>query len=261
MEQVKSLDLLLTSDISVLDKIELEVDKMLLKIVGVHYDIDSIADAKKDKIMLNKLSKEINDKRIAIEKDYMTAFVPFKNKANSIKKKIDDASNGVNIQVKAVEERAKEKRIENVLDIFIVELSKFDFDITIDKILNEKWYNKISDKEISNGIQHALMVIENDLKVITNLNSEFEFELKQCYLKDLNLPITIEYKATLERAKEVAESKVEKVEVKETVSEFDFATPTVSETEKEYVITMKCTKSAFENVQNILKSNNIKFMV
>jgi hypothetical protein len=261
MEQVKSLELLKKNDIAVLELIDAEVDKMLLKIVGVHYDIDSIEDATDDRKMLNKLSKAINDKRIAIEKTYMLDFVPFKDKANSIKKKIESASSGVDVQVKAVEKKLKEKRIENVLDIFISELNKFDFDITIDKILNEKWYNKISDKEISNGIQHALMVIENDLKVITTLNSEFQEELITHFLKDLNLPITIEYKATLERAKEVAQAKVEKVEVVATPSEFDFGTPKVYEKEQEYVITMKCTKSAFENVQNILKSNNIKFMV
>jgi hypothetical protein len=261
MEQVKSLELLKKNDIAVLELIDAEVDKMLLKIVGVHYDIDSIEDATEDRKMLNKLSKAINDKRIAIEKTYMLDFVPFKDKANSIKKKVESASSGVDVQVKAVEQKEKDERIDNVKFLFATELEKFDFTVELDLVLNPKWHNKLKDKEITNGIQHALMVVESDLKVISNLNSEFEDELTERYLKDLNLPITIEYKATLERAKEVAESKIEKIEVKETISEFDFATPTISETVKEYVITMKCTKSAFENIQSILKSNNIKFMV
>jgi hypothetical protein len=256
-----NLQALVSVDLDLLTTIEEEVELKLSNIEGVVYDIDSISIAKQDKAELNKLAKALNQKRIDIEKAFMQPFIEFKGKVKSITDRIKEVSNGVDLQVKAVEQKEKEIRIENVLDIFIVELNKFDFDITIDKILNEKWYNKISDKEISNGIQHALMVIENDLKVITTLNSEFQEELINHFLKDLNLPITIEYKATLERAKEVAQAKVKKIEVVASPSEFDFGTPKVYEKEQEYVITMKCTKSAFENVQNILKSNNIKFMV
>jgi hypothetical protein len=258
---MKYLQELVSVDLELLNLIEEEVELKLSKIEGVVYDIDSISIAKSDTAELNKLEKAINDKRIAIEKDYMKPFGQFKTNLKSITDRIKSVSSGVKVQVKAVEDRAKDKRIENVGNLYKEEIEKFDFVVPLSQILNEKWYNKISDKEITNGIQHALMVIENDLKVITNLNSEFEDELTERYLKDLNLPITIEYKSTLERAKEVAQAKVEKVEVKEIISEFDFATPTVSETVKEYVITMKCTKSAFDNVQNILKSNNIKFMV
>jgi hypothetical protein len=258
---MKYLQELVSVDLELLNLIEEEVELKLSKIEGVVYDIDSISIAKSDTAELNKLEKAINDKRIAIEKDYMKPFGQFKTNLKSITDRIKSVSSGVKVQVKAVEDRAKDKRIENVGNLYKEEIEKFDFVVPLSQILNEKWYNKISDKEITNGIQHALMVIENDLKVITNLNSEFEFELKQCYLKDLNLPITIEYKTTLERAKEVAEAKVEKIEVKEIVNEFNFATLQYDEKENEYVITMKCTKSAFENVQNILKSNNIKFMV
>jgi hypothetical protein len=258
MEQIKSLELLKTNDVIVLDLIDKEVDKMLLKIVGVHYDIDCISDATDDRKMLNKLSKEINDKRIAIEKTYMENFTPFKDKVKSIKKKIDDASSGVDVIVKDVEKKEKEKRIENVKKLFGFELEKFDFVVKLEQVLNEKWYNKVKDKEISNGIQHALMVIENDLKVITNLNSEFEEKLTERYLRDLNLPLTIEYKSILEDAQKTVEAKVVKLEP---VKSFSFGTPKTTEKEQEYVITMKCTPKSFENIKSILKNNNIKFMV
>ena len=255
---MNNLELLVSVDLDLLNTIEEEVELKLSKIEGVVYDLESISIAKADKSELNKLAKALNQKRIDIEKEFMNPFTQFKAKVKSITDRIKTVSNEVDVQVKAVEQREKESRIENVLDIFIVELEKFDFEITIDLILNEKWYNKISNKEISNGIQHALMTIENDLKVITNLNSEFEQELIERYLHDLNLPITIEYKSTLERAKVVAETKLNKVEP---IKEFDFATPKQDEKEQEYVINIKCTKSQFENVQSILKSNNIKFMV
>jgi hypothetical protein len=255
---MNNLELLVSVDLDLLNTIEEEVELKLSKIEGVVYDLESISIAKADKSELNKLAKALNQKRIDIEKEFMNPFTQFKAKVKSITDRIKSVSNEVDVQVKAVEQREKESRIENVLDIFMVELKKFAFDITIDLILNEKWYNKISDKEISNGIQHALMTIENDLKVITNLNSEFEQELTERYLHDLNLPITIEYKSTLERAKEVAETKLNKVEP---VKSFSFDTPKVTEKEQEYVITMKCTPTQFENVKNILKDNSIKFMV
>jgi hypothetical protein len=258
---MKYLQELVSVDLELLNLIEEEVELKLSKIEGVVYDIDSIGEAKADKSELNKLAKSLNQKRIDIEKEFMKPFTTFKAKVKTITDRIKTVSGEVDVQVKVVEQKEKDERIDNVKFLFATELEKFDFTVELDLVLNPKWHNKLKDKEITNGIQHALMVVENDLKVISNLNSEFEDELTERYLKDLNLPITIEYKATLERAKEVAESKIEKIEVKETISEFDFATPTISETVKEYVITMKCTKSAFENVQSILKSNNIKFMV
>jgi hypothetical protein len=258
---MKYLQELVSVDLELLNLIEEEVELKLSKIEGVVYDIDSIGEAKADKSELNKLAKSLNQKRIDIEKEFMKPFTTFKAKVKTITDRIKTVSGEVDVQVKVVEQKEKDERIDNVKFLFATELEKFDFTVELDLVLNPKWHNKLKDKEITNGIQHALMVVENDLKVISNLNSEFEDELTERYLKDLNLPITIEYKATLERAKEVAEAKVEKVEVVETPSEFDFGTPKIYEKEQEYVITMKCTKSAFENVQSILKSNNIKFMV
>ena len=71
------------------------------------YTDKNIAYAKKDRAILNKLKKALNDERLRREREFMAPFEDFKAKVNEIIKIIDKPVAIIDKQVKDFEEQEK----------------------------------------------------------------------------------------------------------------------------------------------------------
>lgn len=153
------------------------------------YTSDQISEAKADRAKLKRLQKALNDERINREREYMAEFNVFKGQINEIIGIIDTAVSNVDGQVKASEERDKQKKREDIEAYWQeqLEAGKVPTGIILKQIANEKWLNAtFKMKAIQTEIDERLEKIASELAVIENLPA-YAFEAKETYLDTLDL--------------------------------------------------------------------------
>ena len=134
-----------------------KVTKALENYDSKNYNEQNVELAIKDRALLNKAAKALNDKRIDLEKKFMSPFLSFKTIINDTTEIINEASSKIDGVVKSVENKVKEKKKAQISNIFDEKVAELKDVLTFEKIFNERWLNKtykIEDieKEISDRV-------------------------------------------------------------------------------------------------------------
>jgi hypothetical protein len=140
--------------------------------------------AKKERSVLNAASRELNNRRLALERDFMRPFDDFKAIIKATTTRIDYASAKLDEIVKAVEETQKnEKRLE-IEAIF----EKKDFTLaTLDRLFDQRWLNKgMKLKDVEAELEVKIKKIYGDIAAIRGLPEDAD-EIKAHYLETLDI--------------------------------------------------------------------------
>lgn len=95
--------------------------------------------AKRDRAELNAASKELNTRRLAMEREFMRPFVEFKGIIKQTTDAIDYAASQLDEVVKAVEDTIKADKMEKIEAIF---KDKEFYLVPLAKLYDQKWLNK-----------------------------------------------------------------------------------------------------------------------
>lgn len=120
------------------EQINQTVDEITKRFDGTVYSEEMISDAKKDKASLNKLAKEINQKKIAVKKEYSKPYDVFEKQVKEVIAKINSVSNQIDEQVKAYDEKQKAEK-KQIIDAY---WNSLDTGIGIEEVFDESWLNK-----------------------------------------------------------------------------------------------------------------------
>lgn len=160
-----------------------------------NYSEENVDQAKADRAILNKAAKELNDRRIQLERDWNAPLQEFKSIIGDTVKMISEGSAKIDAVVKGVESNAKaEKRaaIEELWerkDITLLPLSK---------LWDDKWLNKTKRlPAVEKEIGEKLLKIEAELDTLAAVDTEDGEVLRAYYLDCLDLQRTLAYSATL----------------------------------------------------------------
>lgn len=248
-----------------------KVKEMLPNYSSEFYDENNIDKAKSDKAMLNKTSKLLNEERIRIEKEFMKPFEEFKSEVSETCNLIKQASSEIDIIVKAVENKAKEQRKNKISQIFDENVNELKDVLTLEKIFDDKWLNKGSFKEdgsfkLEEELINKINTIRNDLITIGELNSKYEIELKNDYLKHFQLGEVIRKNNELIQREELLkkqqeESKKELEQQHEEKVEKMLEKPVEQEKVdpmKTYTLRLTGKLSAMQQLKKFLELNNIR---
>lgn len=160
-----------------------------------NYSEDNVDQAKSDRAILNKAAKELNDRRIQLERDWNAPLQEFKSIIGDTVKMISDGSAKLDAVVKGVESKAKaEKRaaIEELWDRKGITL------LPLSKLWDERWLNKTKRlPAIEKEIGEKLLKIEAELDTLAAVDTEDGDTLRAYYLDCLDLQRTLAYSATL----------------------------------------------------------------
>lgn len=160
-----------------------------------NYSEDNVDQAKADRAILNKAAKELNDRRIQLERDWNAPLQEFKSIIGDTVKMISDGSAKIDAVVKGVESRAKaEKRaaIEELWDRKGITL------LPLSKLWDDKWLNKTKRlPAVEKEIGEKLLKIEAELDTLSAVDTEDGEVLRAYYLDCLDLQRTLAYSATL----------------------------------------------------------------
>ena len=160
-----------------------------------NYSEDNVDQAKSDRAILNKAAKELNDRRIQLERDWNAPLQEFKIIIGDTVKMISDGSAKIDAVVKGVESKVKaEKRaaIEELWDRKGITL------LPLSKLWDDKWLNKTKRlPAIEKEIGEKLLKIEAELDTLAAVDTEDGDVLRAYYLDCLDLQHTLAYSATL----------------------------------------------------------------
>lgn len=195
-----------------------------------------LSEAKEERASINKIVKKIADYRKNIIAEFKKPIEVFENTAKETEKILKETADFVDIQVKSFEDKEKEEKRQNVEEIFnkISENEEINELIKLNMIFDERYLNKTySLEKVEKDLTEKLDKINQELKAIKELNSEYELSLINMYLKDFDLSKVIiennrlkELKKTTEKVEEAKEkvvnNKIEtmlKKEVEEDISD------------------------------------------
>ena len=167
------------------------------------YSVDNYAgDAKqaaKDKAEINAAIKTLNDRRIALEKEWNMPFTEFKNIISETCDMMKTASGKLDVIVKTREEEEKAQKKAQIIELW--NGKNFNL-VPLDRIFNAKWLNKTTklaavDAEIDTIIKN----ITGDLTSLDAFGEDTAI-LKDLYLSTLNLQQTLNKGAELKANRE-----------------------------------------------------------
>lgn len=160
-----------------------------------NYSEENVDQAKADRAILNKAAKELNDRRIQLERDWNAPLQEFKSIIGDTVKMISEGSAKIDAVVKGVESKAKaEKRaaIEELWDRKGITL------LPLAKLWDDRWLNKTKRlPAVEKEIGEKLLKIEAELDTLAAVDTEDGEVLRAYYLDCLDLQRTLAYSATL----------------------------------------------------------------
>lgn len=255
----------------------------LEKYQNLVYTPENIKEAKDDRATLNALKKSLNDEKIKIKKEFMVPYDDFEAKIKELIELVDKPASEIDKQVKVFEEQEKAKKREAIKTIYSENIGAYAELISLEKLYDPRWENKTyKETDITKEIQDVVKKADSDLKVIVDLKSEFEFQIKDTYFKTLDLGQALIENQRLEKQKELQEqlAKPQMEEVKvEPVNSIDVdaadamryaigvdtsneeSTQVESTPEKLVSVTFKveCTPEKLTALGEYMKANGIKY--
>lgn len=178
----------------------------LEKYQNLVYTPENIKEAKDDRATLNALKKSLNDEKIKIKKEFMVPYDDFEAKIKELIELVDKPASEIDKQVKVFEKQEKAKKREVINTIYSENIGAYAELISLEKLYDPRWENKTyKETDITKEIQDVVKKADSDLKVIMDLKSEFEFQIKDTYFKTLDLGQALVEKQRLEKQKELQE--------------------------------------------------------
>lgn len=261
------------------------------------YTDENIKEAKSDRANLNKFIKVLDAKRKDVKKMMLEPYTEFEGQVKELIGIIGEANENIDSQVKAYEQKKRDEKLVKVQEIYdeIYGGSDMLSVITWERAFKPTYLNATTTlKSIKTEMTELLERVTNELNIIDNDNGEYQFEMKEAYLKDFNMAEALTVKqrfeenarrkaeyeakrqAELEARREREKAEAEKIAnagnlhiPKEAEAEhvkavaYDTAQSIGIEDVKEEVIELafrvRATASQLEGLKNYLKSNNIEF--
>lgn len=201
------MDFKIKTDLSVLPEViefnHEELKKFLIEKTSTYNSLvvteDSIKSAKEDKAKLNKFRTAIEDERKRIKKQCLQPYEEFERKCKEIVALIDKPILSINTQIKAFDDIEKESKYKSLQQYFADNAKELSEVITLEQIINPKWANK-GEKllDLTQQIYDRLDKIRQDLKVIGDLKSPYELQMKDIYLKTFDVSKALAEQSRLE---------------------------------------------------------------
>lgn len=150
------------------DILEKAINDFIERYQGTIVTADTVKESKSSRAELNKLAKALDEKRKVDKKAYLKPLEVYEETINSMRDKVKQCSDEINVQIKDFEQREKDERSIKV-EKLIEEMSE-NYGVSPDEIeINPKWLNKsASKKSVVDGIASAMKERKsiNDNKLI-----------------------------------------------------------------------------------------------
>lgn len=161
-----------------------------------NYSVENVDQAKADRAILNKAAKELNDKRIQIEREWSAPFQEFKGIIGETVRMITEGSTKIDAVVKGVESKAKAEKRAAIEELWA---SKNITLIPLSAVWDERWLNKSKRlPAIEKEMGQRLLKIEADLEALGVVPEQDREVVRAYYLNNLDITRALAYSTELQ---------------------------------------------------------------
>ena len=149
------------------DELQAFIEQKVADYQNLVYTDDKIKEAKADRAYLNKLKKQISDRRIEVKKAVMAPYTEFENDVKEVLELIEQPINQIDAQIKAYESDQKESRKQALFDHYQTYSDEFQAMVPFGTMLTEKMLlTSKSEKKAISELDIVHQQIETDLMTI-----------------------------------------------------------------------------------------------
>lgn len=193
------------------EELKAEIAEKMQEYKSLAFTEETIKEAKADRAKLNKLRTAFEDERKRIKKLCMAPYDEFEKQVKELIALIDEPIRLIDGQIKEVEEQRKIEKKGKVLEFYEGVIGPLKGVLPFEKVFRPEYLNATkSMKSITEEIQSLINRVNSDLDTIEGFGSKYELQIKDAYLKTLNLSTAMQEKARLEEVeRRLAERKQE----------------------------------------------------
>lgn len=192
------------------------------------YSDENIKTAKADVATLRKFYKALDDKRKDIKKKCLEPYERFEKEMKEILGLVNEPILLIDRQIKEAEEIKKQEKKKQIKEFYEENIGSLKQLLPLESIFKAEYMNVTKPmKSIQEEIKAKIEKVAEDLKTIEELHTQYELQIKDYYIRTLDLSLAlrensrlIELEKRLEREKEEKKEKQleqeqqEQVEVK-----------------------------------------------
>lgn len=191
-------------------ELDAQLDAQLKKYDGLQFTDQEIPEAKKTRVALNNVAKEINSRKIAVKKQFCQPYEDFAEQAKKLIAKIDSCNSGIDAQIKAYEQSQKDAKLKEIEAYWQANKPTFMHE-NVQRVLNPKWLNaSCTQADWKNQLQMVIDRINSDADTIAKFETvEMNFCMED-YLKTLDISATLQnWQRHVDDAKRAEEAKAQ----------------------------------------------------
>lgn len=191
------------------EELKEEIAEKMQEYTSLVFTEETIKEAKADRAKLNKLRTAFEDERKRIKKLCMAPYDAFEKQVKELISLIDEPIRLIDGQIKEVEEQRKVEKKGEILEFYESVIGSLKGILPFDRVFRQEYLNvSKSMKSIKDEIQALIDRVNSDLDTIEGFGSKHELQIKDVYLKTLNLSVAMQEKARLDEVeRQLAERK------------------------------------------------------
>lgn len=185
------------------EEIKAQVAQKVSEYKGLVYTDDNIKAAKADVAALRKFVQALENKRKEVKAKCMEPYELFEKQIKEIVAIVNEPISLIDSQIKEVEEARKIEKKGEILEYFNEVVGNLKGYISFEKVFRQEYLNATkSMKSIKEEIAGSIDKISADLATIEGLDTQYELQVKDYYIRTLDLSMALREDA---RLKELAE--------------------------------------------------------
>ena len=190
------------------------MDAQLDKYRGLVFTDDQMADAKKTRAALNRVAKELNDRKLSVKNEFCAPYFVFEDQVKQLIGKVKEVNEGIESQIRAYESAQKDEKRKRI-EAWWAENGRHT--VELEKIWKDSWLNTTcSDEKWMRELKAEKVRISNDIYTLSLMADKerpekLDFLLRE-YMKTLDVRRTTDAWEEAERAAERAKIEKERLE-------------------------------------------------
>lgn len=181
------------------EELKAEIAEKMQEYKSLAFTEETIKEAKADRAKLNKLRTAFEDERKRIKKLCMAPYDEFEKQVKELIALIDEPIRLIDSQIKEVEEQRRVEKKGKVLEFYESTIGSLRGVLPFEKVFRPEYLNATkSMKSITEEIQSLINRVNADLDTIEGFGSKYELQIKDAYLRTLDLSTAMQEKARLE---------------------------------------------------------------
>lgn len=181
------------------EELKAEIAEKMQEYKSLAFTEETIKEAKADRAKLNKLRTAFEDERKRIKKLCMAPYDEFEKQVKELIALIDEPIRLIDSQIKEVEEQRRVEKKGKVLEFYESTIGPLRGVLPFEKVFRPEYLNATkSMKSITQEIQALIDRVNSDLDTIEGFGSKYELQIKDAYLKTLDLSTAMQEKTRLE---------------------------------------------------------------